>query len=48
MGKRGLLNREKRSNFIAAWTDDADGAGDDEEEQIARKCKSQTCGGHEN
>ena len=36
MGKRSLFDREKRPNFIAAWTDDADGAGDDEEEQIAR------------
>ena len=43
-----MLDREKRSHFIAAGTDDANRAGDDEEEQVAGTRKSQTGGAHEN
>ena len=48
MGQRSLFDREKRPNFMAAWTDDADGAGDDEKEQVAGTCESQPRSGHEN
>jgi hypothetical protein len=43
-----LFDREKRPNFVAAWTDDADRAGDNKEEQVARTCESQARGGHKN
>ena len=47
MGEGGLFDREKRSHFIAARTDDANGTGDDEEKKVAGTRKSQARGGHE-
>ncbi len=36
MRKRGLLNRQKRPHLIATWADDADGARDNQKQEIAR------------
>jgi hypothetical protein len=48
VGERSLFDREKRPNFIAAWTDDADGTSDNKKEQIAGARESQARGCHEN
>ncbi len=48
VGEGDLFDREKRSDFIAARTDEANGAGNDEEEKVAGTRKSQVRGGHEN
>ena len=47
MGERGLFDREEGTDFVAAGADDADGAGDDEEEKVVSGCEGEARGGHE-
>ena len=48
MRKGGLLNRQKRPHFIAAWAYDANGAGENQKQEIMREGESQTGSSHQN
>ena len=47
VGERGLFDGEERADFVAAGADDADGAGDDQEEEIVGGGEGESRGGHE-
>src|SRR6266566_301248 len=47
MRQRGLLDRKKRPYLVAAWADDADRPGRDQEHEVAGGGKGQACGSHE-
>jgi hypothetical protein len=48
MRKRGLLNREKRSHLIAAWAYNANGARENQKQEIVSERESQTGSSHQN
>ena len=48
MGKCGLLDREKRPNFIAAWAYDANGAGKNQEQEIVCAGEGYSGSSHQN
>ncbi len=46
MRERGLLNRQKRSNLVATWTNDSDGSGNHKKQEVTRKGEGKTGAGH--
>jgi len=48
MRKGGLLNRQKRPHLIAAWADNANGAGENQKQEIVSERESQTGSSHQN
>jgi hypothetical protein len=48
MGQRGLLNRQKRSNLVSAWTYDPDRSSDEKKQEVACERKDETGADHKN